>query len=335
MPFDPDAAGAPGSGIFGLPFTRDEARIVLLPVPFDATTSYGNGTAAGPDAIFDASMQVDLYDRRFGRTYEKGIFMEPASDRIAGISKRARELAVPLIEKGGAEPGHALDAAAVAKIDAAGEEVNAFTYEHTKTVLKQGKIPGLVGGDHSTPLGAIRACAEHAGELGILHIDAHMDLRNAFEGFRYSHASIMFNVVSTVPQVKKLVQVGIRDFGEGEMDFGIEQGSRVHTHYDEQWAQELLDGAIYTDLCKQAVKLLPPKVYVSFDIDALDPSLCPHTGTPVPGGMSFNQAAILLDTLKQSGKTIVGFDLVEVCPGEDEWDANVGARVLYKLCGLV
>lgn len=334
MTFDPDAAGSPGSGIFGLPFTREESRIVLLPVPFDATTSYGNGTAAGPDAIFDASMQVDLYDRRFGRTYEKGIFMEPSSDRLGAISKRARELAVPLIEHGGAQEGNSLDAAAVAKIDAAGEEVNTFTYEHTRAILRQGKVPGLVGGDHSTPLGAIRACAESVGELGILHIDAHMDLRDAFEGFRYSHASIMFNVLSTVPQVKKLVQVGIRDFGEGEMDYGIEQGSRVHTHYDEQWTQELLDGALYSNLCKQAVSLLPEKVYVSFDIDALDPSLCPHTGTPVPGGMSFNQATLLLDALKKSGKTIVGFDLVEVCPGEDEWDANVGARVLYKLCGL-
>ncbi len=335
MPFDPDAAGAPGSGIFGLPFTRAESKIVLLPVPFDATTSYGNGTAAGPDAIFDASMQVDLYDRRFGRVYEKGIFMEPSSDRIAAISKGARKLAVPLIEKGGAEEGNALDAAAISKIDAAGEEVITFTYEHTKAVLKEGKIPGLVGGDHSTPLGAIRACAEHTGELGILHIDAHMDFRDAFEGFRYSHASIMFNVLSTVPQVKKLIQVGIRDFGEGEMDFGIKQGSRVHTSYDDQWAQALLDGEAFSGLCKDAMARLPQKVYISFDIDALDPALCPHTGTPVPGGMSFNQATILLDALRQSGRTIVGFDLVEVCPGsDDEWDANVGARVLYKLCGL-
>jgi agmatinase len=335
MPFDPDAAGAPGSGIFGLPSTREESRIILLPVPFDATTSYGNGTARGPDAIFDASMQVDLYDRRFGRVYERGIYMVESSERIASLSEKARKLAAPLIEKGGAEPGNALDAAAVAKADAACEEVNAFTYDHTRAVLKEGKAPGLVGGDHSTPFGAIRACADHAGSLGILHIDAHMDLRKAFEGFRYSHASIMHNVLSTVPQVVKLVQVGIRDFGEGEMDFGIEQGARVHTYFDDQWAEELLGGTSFGDLCKRAVSMLPQNVYVSFDIDALDPSLCPHTGTPVPAGLSFNQASLLLDALKQSSKKVVGFDLVEVCPGsDDEWDANVGARVLYKLCGI-
>jgi agmatinase len=333
--FDPDAAGQPGSGIYGLPTTREQAAIVLLPVPFDATTSYGNGTAAGPDAIYDASMQVDLYDRRFGRVYERGIYMELASDRIASLSEATRKLALPIIAKGGAEES---DAKTIARVNEAGDEVNRFTYEHTRGVLAAGKVPGLIGGDHSTPFGAIRACAEQAagagGGLGILHIDAHMDLRSAYEGFKWSHASIMFNVLREIPGVTRLVQVGIRDFGEGEMDFGIEQGQRVHTFYDETWAEEMAGGRLFTDLAAAAIRLLPDQVYVSFDIDGLDPALCPHTGTPVPGGLSFNQAVMLLDALKQSGKRVIGFDLVEVCPGpDDEWDANVGARVLYKLCG--
>lgn len=334
MAFDPDAAGKPGSGIFGLPATREEAKIILLPVPFDATTSYGGGTAAGPDAIFDASMQVDLYDRRLGRIYERGIFMEPVDERISRLSEEARELALPIIERGGAEAG---DTAAVAKVNAAGEEVNRFTYEHTRRVLAEGKTPGLVGGDHSTPFGAIRACAEHAGTLGILHIDAHMDFRNAYEGFAWSHASIMHNVLTRIPQVTRIVQVGIRDFGEGEMDFGTEQGKRVHTFYDDVWAEEMAGGATsLSDLIKRAIAELPESVYVSFDIDGLDPSLCPHTGTPVPGGLPFNSAVLLLDALKQSGKRVIGFDLVEVCPDPagGEWDANVGARMLYRLCGL-
>src|SRR3954467_8140485 len=103
MPFDPDAAGDPGSGIFGLPFTREQAGVVLVPVPFDATTSYGHGAADGPDAIYDASMQVDLFDRRFGRVYERGLFMEAASDEIVSLSERARDAAAPIIAKGGAE----------------------------------------------------------------------------------------------------------------------------------------------------------------------------------------------------------------------------------------
>ena len=337
MPFDPDAAGQPGSGIFGLPFTRDEARLILLPVPFDATTSYGHGTAAGPAAIYQASMQVDLYDRRYGRVYERGIYMEPESHEIRAASQRARELAEPIIEKGGAEPE---DHAIVAKIDAAGDVVGQYVYAHTRRVLEEGKLPGLIGGDHSTPFGAIRAAAEHTsaagGRMGILHVDAHMDFRRGYEGFRWSHASIMHNVLTQVPQVAKIVQVGIRDFGEGEMDFGIEQGQRVTTYYDEDWAQRMEGGEPFLDLAKEAVAHLPEQVYISFDIDGLQPSLCPHTGTPVPGGLGFHQAVLLLDQLRAAGKKVVGFDLVEVCPGTDgdEWDANVGARLLYKLCGV-
>ena len=334
MAFDPDAAGAPGSGIFGLPHTREEAGVVLVPVPFDATTSYGHGAAKGPGAILRASMQVDLFDRRFGRIYERGIYMELEDERIGGLSEEARRSAAPLIETGGAGPG---DHAAVARVDAAGDEVNRFTYERFKRILAEGKAPGLIGGDHSTPFGAIRACAEHAGELGILHLDAHMDLRREYEGFRWSHASIMHNVLTLIPRVSRVVQVGIRDFGAGEMDLAAEQGQRVVTFYDDLWAQGVASGTPFLDLARKAVAALPERVYISFDIDALDPSLCPHTGTPVPGGLSFNQAVLLLDLLRQSGKRVVGFDLVEVAPGSggDEWDANVGARVLYKLCGVV
>lgn len=335
MSFDPDAAGQPGSGIFGLPSTRAEARVVLMPVPFDATTSYGGGAAQGPEAILRASVQVDLYDLRLGRIYERGIFMEESDPRLREASAAARALAIPIIEKGGVGPG---DEKSLARIDAAGELVNNVTYERTASVLREGKVPGLVGGDHSTPFGAIRACAEHAGELGILHIDAHMDLRPAFEGFAWSHASILHNVLTRLPQVSGVVQIGIRDFGEGEMDFAVEQGRRVAVHYDQDWADAMARGESFADLVAGALRKLPESVYVTFDIDALDPSLCPHTGTPVPGGLSFAQAGHVIHALQQSGRRIVGFDLVEVCPGPDpqepEWDANVGARVLYKLCGL-
>ncbi|MFN0133334.1 MAG: agmatinase family protein [Phycisphaerales bacterium] len=330
--FDPDAAGDPDSGIFGLPHARADSRVILIPVPFDATTSYGHGTARGPAAILDASRQVDLFDRRMGRVYERGIYMEPEEAWVAGLSADARALAAPIIERGGGGVG---DARALAAIEAAGERVAALTFERARAVLREGKVPGLVGGDHSTPLGAIRACAE-TGPMGILHVDAHMDMRDAFEGFRYSHASIMWNVMATVPGVTRLVQVGIRDMGEGEIRAAREHGDRVRTHFDDLWAEAMLAGTRFAELVSGAIDALPERVYVSFDIDGLDPSLCPNTGTPVPGGLSFNQASLLLDALRRSGRVIMGFDLVEVCPGADggAWDANVGARILYKLCGL-
>ncbi len=339
MPFDPDAAAAPGTGVFGLPFTREESRVILLPVPFDATTSYRRGTAAGPAAIREASAQVDLFDRAFGRIYERGIFMEELPPEVIEANETARTAADPIIEVGGIEnmSNQAAGRALLAKVNAACESVNELVYARTKRVLDEGKTPGLIGGEHSTPFGAIRACAEYFGGLGILHIDAHMDLREAFEGFAWSHASIMHNVLTRIPKIDKVVQVGIRDFGERELAFAKEAGERIDVKFDDELAESLLNGASWSAHCRQIIERLPHRVYVTFDIDALDPSLCPHTGTPVPGGLSYHQATFLLDALRRSGKHIVGFDLVEVAPGGDsapEWDANVGARVLYKLCGL-
>lgn len=333
--FDPAAAADQDAGIFGLPFDRSNSRIVLLPVPFDATTSYRPGTADGPAALRAASMQVDLFDRRFGRVYEQGLFMEPISEQIRELSRQAALAARPIIDAGGPEGGNAEHAKLLSQVNAAGVRVAAFVYEHTARVLSEGRVPGLIGGEHSVPFGAIRAVAEKYPGVGILHIDAHMDCRDAFEGFTWSHASIMHNVLNRLPGVAKVVQVGIRDFSEDEVGFGAKQGARVVTAFDEDWAQQQAQGVTFRSLCERAVAPLPKDLYISFDIDGLDPSLCPHTGTPVPGGLSFHQATLLLDLARQ-GRRVVGFDLVEVAPGpehEPEWDANVGARVLYKLCG--
>ena len=338
--FDPNLAAADGSGVFGLPFTVEQAQVVLLPVPFDATTSYGGGASAGPDAVVEASKQVDLLDHQFGEIYKVGIAMTDEPAKLRKLSRKARRLAAPIIDAGGVENVSAKVRKNAAKVNAASEKMNALVEAQTRTLLAAGKVPGLLGGDHSTPLGAIAACAHFAGKggLGILHIDAHMDLREAFEGFTCSHASIMFNVLKRVPGVTKLLQVGIRDYCPAEREVARKSKGRVSVYFDQDNAESLMRGKSWGDLCKQMVSELPQQVYVSFDIDGLDPALCPHTGTPVPGGLSFAQASTLLKALADSGKRLVGFDLVEVCPGpskkEPEWDANVGARILYKLCGV-
>jgi len=337
MTFDPDAAAHPDSGVFGLPHTRDEARIILLPVPFDATTSYRDGAARGPEAIRAASRQVDLYDHQFGPAHARGIHMLPTSKEIARDSAAARDIARPIIDKGGAGEE---DRAGVGAVDAACRRVNEFVHEQARAVLREGKIPGVVGGDHSVPLSAMRACAEaHEGEpVGVLQIDAHMDLREAYEGFTYSHASIMHNTLREIPAIERLVIVGVRDYAKGESDAAEESAGRVIVHFDLNWRMRMDRGDRFADLCAEAVERLPGLVYISFDIDGLDPSLCPETGTPVPGGLSFNEACILLGTLRRSGRRLVGFDLCEVNPGDpdspSEWNANVGARILYKLCGV-
>jgi agmatinase len=329
--FDPNAAALPDSGVFGLPFTPEEAKVVLVPVPFEATTSYGGGTANGPEMILEASKQVDLFDLDTGKPYEPGISMLPMPGDVREWNDAAKLIAAPIIESGGLEA----NPDALKKVNEISEQMNAWVYETTKHWLAQGKIVGVVGGDHSVPFGAIKAYAEKFPNLGVLHLDAHADLRDAYEGFTWSHASIMFNVMQHVPGVKKLVQVGIRDFGEAEFEMIQNSNGRIHTFFDARLARARLDGMPWREQVDSIVQELPQHVYLSWDIDGLEPTLCPNTGTPVPGGLTFAQAVALLDGLVRAGKTIVGFDLNEVSDGGtgSEWDGNVGARLLYKMIG--
>lgn len=307
--FDPDGANENDS-VFGLPHTPEQAAIHLLPVPFEATTSYGRGTALGPRAILEASAQLDLHDRRYGDIWRPGIVMLDAPELPA------------------------LDAdSSISEIDAAGERICDITRAFTGRTLDAGKIPGVIGGEHAISLGGILEAADR-GPLGILQIDAHFDLRDTYEGYQHSHASVMFNALERSGYIEKLVSVGIRDFSRGELDYA--KSDRVATHFDADIQDDLAAGKTWAERVDRVLGDLPDRVWITFDIDGLDPSLCPHTGTPVPGGLSFQQAAGLLIALAESGKSVVGFDLVEVAPGSgSEWDANVGARMLYQLCGCL
>jgi len=142
----------------------------------------------------------------------------------------------------------------------------------------------------------------------------------------------MFNALK-LQQVQKLVQVGIRDLCQDEFNL-VQADNRVVMFNDYELKAEAFNGKLWHQQCEAIVAQLPQKVYISFDIDGLQPELCPNTGTPVVGGLSFNQAHYLLRMVVKSGKQIIGFDLNEVSPGDNDWDANVGARVLYKLCLL-
>ena len=188
-----------------------------------------------------------------------------------------------------------------------------------------------MGGDHSTPLGLIRALAKKHQDFGILHIDAHCDLRDAYEGFTYSHASIMHNALK-LSEVSKLTQVGIRDYSIDERATVEQSNGRIQTFFDADLKDREYRGESWHATTEAIVKTLPQNVHVSFDIDGLDPALCPHTGTPVPGGLQYNKATYLLHAVAESGRKIIGFDVNEVAPGTDsEFDANVGMRILWEL----
>jgi len=332
MTFDPDAAAGSGSGIYGLPFTPEEARVVVVPVPYEATTSYGGGTSDGPAAVFEASKQVDLFDRETGKPYEAGIAMLDIPKTIVDWNEKAKKIAKPVIENGGVIDD--VTAKAAAEVNEISEKVNDWVYEQTRALLIAGKMPVVLGGDHAAPFGCILAYAETHPNLGILHLDAHADLRDAYEGFTWSHASIFHNVITKVGGVDRLVQVGVRDLSNAESAMIDGSQGRIVTFFDSDLAARKEEGATWAEIADEIVGALPNDVYLSWDIDGLDPTLCPSTGTPVPGGLSWNEAIGLLRAIRRASKRIVGLDLCEVSPGATEWDANVGARLLYKMIGF-
>lgn len=335
MKFDAQAPAAPDAGLYGLDVEPEDAGVVLIPVPFDATASFAQGANEGPAAIVEASHQLDLFDPKLGRPYEAGICMLDEDPELIAWDAQASFLAGPIHDAGGleAEPELAEEAR---KVDELMERMHAKVHQQAGRWLDAGKLVGLVGGDHSTPYGLIQALAKRHPGMGVLHVDAHCDLRVAYEGFIWSHASIMHNVLERLPEVARLVQVGIRDFSEEEFQRSAESQGRIQTFFDADWQAGLLEQRPFSELIAPVISALPQEVYVSLDIDGLDPSLCPNTGTPVPGGLSMPQLDALLEALVGSGRRIVGFDLCEVAPGQDEdpsWDANVGMRVLYRLIG--
>ena len=302
MSFDPHAAAAYNS-FFGLP-ERPDAAVQIIPVPFEGTVSYGSGTAKAPDAIRTASQQVDLLDQHFGDVWRAGLHEQPA------------------IEAAETDP------------DVAAEAIRLELRRRVADCITTGRIPAILGGEHSVSLGAIEAAADSVPSLGMIQIDAHMDLRDSFEGHRYSHASVMKNVIARCPTVTRLVQVGVRDFCEEEIEFARGSDDRVSAVFDADLWDIADSGQSARAFFDEVMAGMPEHLYISCDVDGLDPSLCPNTGTPVPGGLTFNQACALLRAIATSGRRVIGFDLVEVASSENnEWDANVGARLLYKLAG--
>jgi agmatinase len=322
LDFDPNSIGNSSNNIYGLPFSIEEAEVIVIPVPWEVTVSYKAGTAKGPQAIYNASLQVDLYDPYIKDLWKMGIAMEPVSKALQANSKALRKKAEKHV--------------GIKEINQACKKMNTWVKERSLHYLNKNKLVALLGGDHSTPLGLMHALAEKHNSFAILQIDAHADLREAYEGFEFSHASIMFNALK-IQQVSKLIQVGIRDYCETEARLEKNSKGRIKTFYDRDIKAQQYGGVTWANICKQIISELPQKIYLSFDIDGLDPKLCPNTGTPVPGGFESEQVLFLIQKIVENGKQIIAFDINEVAPGngKEEWNANVAARLLYRIAGLV
>lgn len=329
--FNPDSIGIANGNFFGLPCGEQEAGTVLVQVPWDATVSYGKGTSKGPAAMMEASLQVDLFDERVQGAAEMKVWTLPENEELAALNAGAREVAEKVIAALEAGEDQASVEQLCAKVNDASARMNAYVEATAGKYLAEGKMVAVVGGEHSVPLGLIKAVSQRHPGMGILHVDAHSDTREAYEGFTFSHASIMYNVMRTCPGVSRITQVGIRDFCSSE--HALAASSPLFVPFtDFKLKERLFTGSTWDSICCDIISSLPEDVYVSFDIDGLSPEYCPGTGTPVPGGLTFSQADWLLWRLACSGRRIVGFDLCEVAPGKNsEWDANTGARMLFRL----
>lgn len=332
--FDPSGVGNTSMNIFGLPVEVDESRLVFIPVPWDVTASNDRGTANAPEIILRSSYQIDLHDPLVPNAWKEGMAMEKIDpvikSRNLDLGKMASRL-IRFLETGGdpddrAEMNRILDhvnqASAAMLVEL---EVKCLQY------MEKGQIPFLVGGDHSVSLGLISALARNES-FGILQIDAHADMRESYQGFYNSHASVMFNALE-LDNVAQIVQVGTRELCQEEVHFISENHKRVKTFFDHDLQQRLFSGESWASICKDIADRLPENIYLSFDVDGLDPSVCPNTGTPVPGGLTYHQVIYLLETIYKEGKRFLGADLVETGPGR--LDGIVSSRLLYRIAGML
>lgn len=340
--FDVDAPADPDGGFLGLDPDPAGSAVALLAAPFDATTSYRGGARLGPEAILAASHQVELRCPLFGETWRQGLWWSGEVTGVRSLQQEVVDAARRVIALGGEVAGQAALQADLEAVNQAGAQVNEWIRGAVVTQLDLGRLPVLIGGDHSVPFGAIAAVAERHPGVGLLHIDAHADLRAGFEGFTWSHASILHNVLEHL-DVGPLVQLGLRDLGTAELERIDNSEGRIRALFDRDWQRAKLMGRDLAALIDEQLDALPQEIYLTVDIDGLDPTLCPHTGTPVPGGFLWHELDLILERLAASGKRVRGLDLVEVAPAPtpldadgqptDSWDAIVGARLLYRLIG--
>lgn len=325
--FDPSAVAVKNGRYFGFPYSAEEAEVLVLPAPWDVTTSYSDGTHRGPEAILAASTQLDFSSPFRAKAWESKIGSIETPAEWRSVNSQLREKAKKVITA--LEAGEPAPESLLREVNEGGAKFHAELESLCAAALAKGKKVVTLGGDHSVSLGPIRAHGKvHA--FSVLHIDAHADLRPAYCGFKDSHASIMHQV-SRLPFLQSLVQVGLRDLAPQELA-EISENPKITAFFDWDLGRAKARGISWQEKCQEIIAPLGQDVYLSLDVDGLDPKYCPGTGTPVPGGLELAELYFLLEEVEASGRRFIGADLVEVSPGASEWDANVGARLLFQIC---
>lgn len=293
--FDPNGVGIANGNLFGFPVNETEADIVIIPIPWDVTASYGKGTSEGPKVILEASTQLDFFHPKLEEAWKTKVYLAPISKEWAKINSKLCIEAIEYInflEEGGNIDQNNEFQATVNSINEAQDALKTNLKERALSLMDQGKIVGVLGGEHSVPLGLLEAIDSKEQSFGILQIDAHADLRDSYEGFIQSHASIMYNAVKNCKNLVKLVQVGIRDVAQSEIDLIQNSNGKISTYFDWDIKEGRFNGETWNNQVDKIISDLPELVYISFDIDGLSPELCPNTGTPVVGGFKDRKSVV-------------------------------------------
>ncbi|MBR4951672.1 MAG: arginase family protein [Alistipes sp.] len=336
--FDPNGIVPDNGNYFGFPIDAEDAALVLISAPWDTTVATRAGSSYAPDAIIEASRFVDFHEPMAPNSWRKGIATLPIDYSIQDMSHRLRSDADKIINMSHSDADYIINNLMhdrrLRRINEASGQVNEKIYEQSKMWLKRGKIVGLVGGDHSTSYGNIRAVSECYDDFGVLQIDAQCNLKEECYGFSHSHLSVMHNVLSDVKNLKRLVAVGVREFSPREWQRS-EDDERIRLFTGQYIWSSHFEGVNWATLCDQIIAELPENVYISLDIDGLTVECSPHTGTTISGGLRFPEVVYLMSKIVGSGRKIVGFDLTEVVPDvDDKTDAVIAARLLFKMCSM-
>ena len=334
MSFDPNKVGISNGNIFGFPVAQKDANQVIISIPWDLTTSYRKGASFAPRSILNESLQLDFFHHKLSNAHQTKVFFSELSSEWKNINNRLSEKSIAyltFLEEGGSINQNIEFKDFVNTVNQFNNQLKESLYKRAKDLLDKDVLVSVLGGEHSVPLGLILALDEKYSSFGILQIDAHCDLRDSYQDFDQSHASIMYNVLKECNNLTKLVQVGVRDFSSEEFVFS-DNNDKIKTFFDATLKEGRFKGLTWDDQVNEIISELPEHVYISFDIDGLCPYLCPSTGTPVPGGLEFDEAIYLIFKIVESQRKIIGFDLSEVSiDSSSKWDANVGARVLWNL----
>lgn len=314
--------------------STEESSVVVVSAPWAVTSAVGEGAAYAPDAIIDASTSMGLYDAMTGVSIEGRVATVEIDYDIQESSQHLgsdADKVLSHIEDGGSVAGDFFGRK-LARINTGFRHMHASVARDVARYAAQGKVVGVVGGDHSVAFGAVRALSERCEGMGVLFLDAHCDMGGDSRIFDYSHRSIARNILEEIPAVSHLTMVGVRDCSERDV-CEVKQNNRASIFLAEELAAARFAGRSWKECVADVVATLPSEVYVSLDVDVLSPECCPNTVRPVAGGLSFDEVCFLLCEVVASGRRIVGFDLTEVVPKlQSGIDAVVGARLLAKLC---